>query len=98
MPPSSGSAARLSDWPRRSSWLGQALGYAGRDEEALAVYGKVAKMNATLFSPCGEMACRALKRDREGVLAVLDSSELRVMAATDTTGSIFLANHLALVG
>ncbi len=94
-----GAVERLApDEPFPLFWLGQALGYAGRDEEALAVYWKVAKMKAALFSPCGEMACRALKGDREGVLAVLDSSELRAMAATDTTGSIFLANHLALVG
>ncbi len=79
-------------------WLGQAAAYAGREDEARAVFGQVAGMEAGLWSEFAVLALHALQRDREGVLGVLEGSNLRQVARSDEYFPCFLANCLAHVG
>jgi serine/threonine protein kinase len=79
-------------------WLAQALGYAGRNEEALALYKEVALMEASISRDQCALFQRALENDRDGVLQVLNDSNLRQVSKTDEVYPLCLANALTLVG
>jgi serine/threonine protein kinase len=80
-------------------WLGHALAHAGRDDEACAVFDRVAAVDRGLFPCFAELSRRSLRGDRAGVLTVLDQHPLlREAAATDELYPCALGSYLAHVG
>ena len=86
--------------PFSNWWLGNALAYAGRIDEACDVFdGVAATRGPGLFPDLADLGRRALRGDHDGVRRVLDECVLvRETAATDELYPVVLASYLAHVG
>jgi TolB-like protein len=79
--------ATFSKW-----WLGQALAYAGHEDEAVAAFEQGARAGPGLFSELCEMGARSFRGERDNARAWFDSREgLRQAASSDEYYPKFLA-------
>jgi tetratricopeptide (TPR) repeat protein len=79
-------------------WVAQAAAYAGDETEAHAECSAVARMDGGLFTGYCELFRRALEKDCDGVLELLDDTTLTEPAKTDEMYPLFLANTMAHIG
>lgn len=79
-------------------WHAQMAAHAGQDDEARSVALDSAAMGSGIFPDFCRLLERTLARDREGVLEILEQTNLREMGHTDEYYPFFLANNLSWVG
>ena len=91
--------ARFRKWTKEMTdpafsqwWLGQALAYAGKEDEAIAAFERGARSSSGLFTELCEMGARSFRGERENARAWFESKEdLRQAANSDEYYPRFLA-------
>jgi serine/threonine-protein kinase len=86
------------DNPAAEAWLGVCLVYAGRSEEAVPLFDRVAAADAGVFSASGAFLSAMAKGDVEGVRAVLAEPAKRAAVEIDKEMSWVAAAASASVG
>jgi len=84
--------------PFAAWWVAQTAAYAGDEAEAHDVCSAAARMDGGLFAGYCELFRRALEKDSNGVMELLDNAELTEPAKADEMYPLFLANTLAHIG
>jgi len=98
---------RCRDWSAREGvdpsfgqwWLGQALAYSGREDEALAAFERGAGPGPGFFPLACEFGRRAFAGDKDGTRRWFESAEdFRTLAMRDEIYPLFVADCFARVG
>jgi serine/threonine protein kinase len=80
-------------------WLGQALAYAGREDEAIAAFGMGARTTAGLMADMCELGVRAHSGDRQTTCEWFESNaDVQRGAQSDETFPRFVSECFARVG
>lgn len=80
-------------------WVAQAAALAGLEDEAQTLFDRVAVMGASVFSDTSRLFALALRDDRAGAVAWLESADsMRAIAVHDEVYPTVIATALARVG
>ena len=92
-------AREARDLPFSLWWHGQALAYAGKEDEAIAVFERCARLNAGVFSDFCELGARAFRGERENARAWFESKgNLQQGAMSDESFPGYVSTCFARVG